>query len=204
MIKCEVEVCAKITRAATVKESRDGNPFLSFSVQLPISGRDGSTINQDISVSVDGDKKSQGIYVSGRKVIIHGNLSIRKKSENTYFNLRADSVDLCKSNESSRIEGTLHFLGKIGKKGIEEHQDKKGNSFKSFSAFSSDKDGDDVNFTWVRFLYFSPKEDEEFLTANSFVAITGDLQIGVFHDSVSIDCKVGSVSEWKKEQKNND
>lgn len=198
MIKSEVEVCAKIIRSAIVKEGSDGSTFLSFGIQLPLTGRDDSKKDLEMSVSISGDKSNKGIYTEGRKVRVLGILTVRKKDGNTYFNLRADGgAELCKTSEPDSITGTLEFLGKIGTKGVETHTDKKGNTFKSFSAFSSDKDGDNREFTWVRFLHFHPQEDEDFLTANAFVKVVGDLQLGVFRDAISIDCRVNEVTPWQ-------
>lgn len=201
MIKSEVEVCAKLVRSAVVKESNDGKSFLSFGVKLPISGRDGAEKDLDISVSIDGDKSSKGVYVEGRKVKIQGVLTIRKKDGSTYYNLRASSAEICKSSEESSISGTLEFLGKIGSKGVEVHVDKKGNEFKTFSAFSLDKDGENREFTWVRFLHFHPQENDDFLTANAYVKVVGDLQIGVFKDAISFDCKINEVTPWEIQKK---
>lgn len=202
MIKCEVEVCAKITRAASVKETKDGNTFLSFGVQLPVVGRDGSKKDLDIGVSVNGGKGEKSIYAAGRKVNLSGILTIHKKNDNIYFNLRADDgAEVCKSSDESKIDGSMEFLGKIGKKGVEIHTDKKGNTFKTFSAFSSDKNGDKTEFTWVRFLYFEPKDGEDFLKENTYVKVNGKLQLGVFHDNVSLDCVVEEVSPWELTKK---
>lgn len=202
MIKCEVTVCAKINRAAMVKETNDGQRFLSFGVQLPIKGRDGSSLLTNISVTLDGGEDDKQTYTIGQRVRVLGNMTIRKKGDKTFFNLRGDGgVELCKSTEEDSIEGTIDFKGKIGKKGVVNNTDKKGRPFKSFSAFSTDKDGDDTHFTWVRFLHFKQKEDEDFLTANSYIEVSGTLQLGVFHDEISLDCRVDEIKKWELQPK---
>ena len=90
----------------------------------------------------------------------------------------------------------MEFRGKIGKNGVEEKEDKNKKLFKTFSAFSLDKNGDKNDFTWVRFLYFDPKEGEDFLQANTFIEAKGDLQMGVFKGALSLDCRLTSVSLW--------
>ena len=150
---------------------------------------------------MDGDKSKASVFAAGRRININGTLTIRKKGGKTYFNLRADSAELANSKSDNLIEGTMEFRGKIGKKGVEEKTDQKGKPFKAFSAFSSDKDGDNVEFTWVRFLYFNPKDGEDFLQANTYVEAKGDLQLGVYKDEISIDCRVSEVAPWVLEQK---
>lgn len=202
MIKAEVEVCAKITRAAVVKESSNGTTFLSFGITIPIKGRDGNKKDLFISVSTDGGKAEKSAFVENRRVKILGHLLVRKKAGAIYYNLRADGgCEIVKSSEDDCLEGTLEFRGKIGKKGVEVRTDKKGGKYKLFSAFSSEKDGDNVEFIWVNFLYFNPKEDEPFLAANKYVKISGPLQIGVFHDDISLECQVSCAEEWTLSEK---
>lgn len=201
MIKCNVSICAVISRAASVKIGKDNNSFLTFSVKIPLEGRDGSKKEQEMSVSLDGDKSKASVFSVGRCVNVSGVLHVRKKGGKTYFNLRADSAELANSKSSSHIEGTMEFRGKIAKKGIEVKNDKNGNTYKAFSAFSSDKDGDNMEYTWVRFLYFKPKDGEDFLQPSKYVIVKGDLQLGVYKEEVSIDCRVSEVAPWELEKK---
>lgn len=197
MIKCEISACKVITRSASVKNGKDGNQFVSFGITVPAEGRNGEKLNIDVSVTVDGGKDIAAIYTSGRRVNILGNLMIVKRGGKIYHNLRADGgVELAKSTDADKFEGTMFFKGKIGKKGVEERVDQKGNPFKVFSAFSTDKDGDNIEFTWVRFLYFNPKSDESFLQCNAYVECKGDLQLGVYKDSESLSSRISEVKPW--------
>ena len=200
MIKCNVSICAAISRAASVKNGKDSS-FLTFGIKVPVEGRDGSKKDLEVSVSLDGDKSKASVFAVGRRVNLSGTLMVRKKGGKTYFNLRAESAELANSKSDNFIEGTMEFRGKIGKKGVEEKTGKKEKAYKAFSAFSSDKDGDNVEFTWVRFLYFNPKEGEDFLQANTYVEVKGDLQLGVYKDEISIDCRVSEVAPWELDQK---
>ncbi len=201
MIKCNLTICATVSRAASVKNGKDGNTFLTFSVTIPVEGRDGSRKDLEISVSMDGDKSKASVFSKGRRVNLTGTLTVRKKGGKTYFNFRADTAELANSKSENVIEGTMEFRGKIGKKGVEEKSDKNGAAYKAFSAFSSDKDGDKVEFQWVRFLYFNPKDGEDFLQANTYIEVKGDLQLGVYKDDISIDCRVSEVAPWVLERK---
>lgn len=198
MIKCEVEVCGKITRAASIKQKSDGTEFLGFGIQVNLKDRDGKVVKaMDISVSIDGGKSEKSIYALGRKVKLLGNLSVRKKGDQTYYNLRADKgSEIVTSKEEDAIEGNMFFRGKIGKRGVEEHQTQKGNTYKTFSAFSSDKEGDNISFIWVRFIYFNPKDDEGFLHEDSYVEVTGDLNVKVYKENINLDCNVKEIKEY--------
>lgn len=196
MIKVEAEVCAKITRSAIVKESASGETFLSFIVSLPVKGRDGSKKDLSITVTRDGGRAEKLAFVENRRVRIQGVMFIRKKSGNVYWNLRAKSCDIENSNKDDLIEGIMDFRGRVGKKGVEEKKNKRGETYKTFSAFSSEKDGESLEFMWVNFIYFDPKEGEDFLDANRYVKITGPLRLDIFRDGISLGCQVAGIEEW--------
>ena len=198
MIRCELTACAVITRSASVKAGKDDTQFVSFGITVPVVGRNGEKKNIEVGVTVDGGKDVAAVYTNGRRVNILGILNIVKRNGKVFFNLRADGgVELTKSTDPDKFEGKMEFKGKIGKKGVDEKKDKKDNVFKSFSAFSSDRDGDKTEFTWVRFLYFNPKEGEDFLQPNAYIQAKGELQLGVFKDEISLDCRLEEVSPWE-------
>ena len=201
MITCNLKVCAVISKAATLKTAKEGNTFLSFNVKLPIEGRDHTTKDFEMSVSLSGDKSKLSVYTAGRRVNMEGTLTFRKKGGVLYNNFRAESAELANSKASDVIEGTMTFRGKIGNKGIEEKRDKNEKVYKVFSAFSTDRYEDHAEFTWVRFLYFNPKEGEDFLVASSFIEAKGDLQLGVYKSDITIDCRVSEVSPWVLDNK---
>lgn len=201
MIKTDLFVCAVISRAATVKKHRDGSDFLSFDVKLPVTGRNGEQKDLEINVAVSGSKGQASVFALGRRVNLMGVMTVRRYNDKTYFNLLADTAELANSKEDDRIEGTIDFMGKISKKGIEERTDKKGNAYKTFAGFSANHNNDKVEFVWVSFLYFNPKEGEDFLQPNSYVEVKGDLKLGVFRDAISIDCLVNEVAPWEPQKK---
>lgn len=55
MIKCNVNVCALISKSAVMKESK-GQQFFTFNIKIPVKGRDGAIKELEISVSHDGGK----------------------------------------------------------------------------------------------------------------------------------------------------
>ena len=90
MIKSNVIICAEISRAAVMKGVKESPSFMSFSVSLPLEGRDGSKKNLEISVSADGDETLADTYTLGRRVNIEGSMTLRKHGEHLYFNVRAE------------------------------------------------------------------------------------------------------------------
>lgn len=199
MIKCEVKCCGVISRAAEVKENKENHEtFLSFKVKYPVKDRNGESKDMEISVSMPGDKGQASLYPVGRRVRVSGTLYPKKHKDNLFFNLRSAGGDiLVNSKEEDAFEGTLEFKGKIGKKGVDERKDRKENLYKGFSAFSSEKDGDTKEFTWVRFLYFNPKEGEDFLKAEALVECKGELRLGVFKGNISLECLLQEVKPWE-------
>ena len=202
MIKCNVtKLCAVIDRQAQPKQGKDGHSFLSFSVRLPVSGRDGKTADLSISVSVDGDNSPASAYYTGRRVQLSGVLTSRKKGDTIYFNLRASHVEFVRNSEADAIEAEIHFQGKTGKDrsgkpAIDRRTDKKGNPFLTFAAYSSEKDGAGREFIWVRFLDFAP-EGKDFVKAETCIEVTGALQLGFYNGKTDIGCLVKEIKLWE-------
>jgi hypothetical protein len=136
----------------------------------------------------------------GKRVQVTGTLSVNKRNGEVKFYLRAESVEVVSAEDTDSIEGEMTFTGKIGKKGIEEKTDKNGNLYKTFSGFSSDKSGDQMEFTWVRFLYFRPKEGEDFLQASATIEVKGDLKLSVYNGAVAFECMVTETKPWSSKK----
>lgn len=207
MIKCNATACGTINSSAEEKQSNSGEKFISFSMVIPLLGKDGSTREQYVSVSAPGDKETAATYTTGRKVTVSGVLYIRKHDGNLFFNLRSDGkIEFNESTANDRLEGSMEFKGKISNKGIKEIKSKKGKEMQVFSAFSSDKEGDNREFTWVNFIVFSPIHADYF-AAEKYVDVKGDLQLDVYNGNLQLECKVKSVEAWdlaKSEQKADD
>lgn len=196
MIKCNVTACGTISSSAEEKQSNTGEKFISFSMVIPFQGKDGSAREQYVSVSASGDKETATSYTTGKKVTVTGVLYIRKHEGNIYFNLRSDgNIEQNESTANDRLEGSMEFKGKIAKKGIKEFKSKKGKDMQSFSAFSSDKEGEKREFTWVNFIVLSPIHTDYF-AAEKYVSVVGDLHIDVFKSELQLECKVKQLEAW--------
>ena len=195
MIKSNLKVCAVINRAASVKKDKKGASYLSYGVQLPVSGKNGESQTLVINVMMAPSKGSVSDLTVGRRVALEGEMAIHKHGGKLSCYLRPERVELVE-NGSDSIEGTLEFRGKLGKKEVELKEDKNGNIYMVFSAFSTDKTKDKPEFTWVSFLYFDPKDGEDFLKPGTYIDAKGTLQLGVYHDAVMLDCLVDEVKPW--------
>ena len=195
MIKSDLKVCATINRAASVKKDKKGASYLSYGVQLPVSGKNGESQTLVINVMMAPSKGSVSDLTVGRRVALEGEMAIHKHGGKLSCYLRPERVELVE-NGSDSIEGTLEFRGKLGKKDVELKEDKNGNIYMVFSAFSTDKTKDKPEFTWVSFLYFDPKDGEDFLKPGTYIDAKGTLQLGVYHDAVTLDCLVDEVKPW--------
>ena len=180
MIKGNVTVCGTINSSAVEKTSKENEKYLSFSMVVPLQGK-------DVSVPMDAKMKSK--LTNGRHVLVHGALHVRKYEGTVFYNVRSDEeVEFVKTSEPDSLEGDLEFKGGVGTKGVTEKTSKKGSKYHLFDAWSRDKSGEkDPEYTWVHFISF--QKDFPALTPKNYVHVTGKLDIDVFNcvaDTVEI------------------
>lgn len=194
MIKCNVSVCGTISKAAVVRNGKDGMPFTTYSLDVVIPAKNG--INKTVMVSciMDGDR-AEGIVV-GNRIELKGVLTFKKKDDNLYFNLKGIEVSQPAAESNDGIVGDMKFKGKVGKD-INMKKDKNGKAFLMFSAFSAEKIGEEFAFTWVRFVRFS-EEKEEWLQSKATIEAKGELEISVYNDRLNLGCKVAELNQWEK------
>ena len=198
MIKCNVTVNGVISRAASMRTGKEGKAYISFAVKVNVSSKDGDSCKAvEVSVLQEGNSNELAQYSSGTRVELKGSLTFRKRESNFYFNFHADSVDFSPVNNQDGIVGSMEFKGTIGKQ-VDEKMDKKGRQYLIFSAFSTEKDGDVFEYTWVRFIRFSPAH-EAFLTPKGKVHINGTLEISIYQDKINLGCRVEEISEWVRQ-----
>ena len=198
MIKCNVTINGVISRAASMRTGKDGKANISFAVKVNVSSKDGDSCKAvEVSVLQESNSNELARYSSGSRVELKGSLTFRKRESNFYLNFHADSVDFSSVNNPDSITGSMEFKGTIGKQ-VDEKTDKKGRQYLIFSAFSTEKDGDTFEYTWVRFIRFSP-EHEAFLIPKGKIHIHGALEISIYQDKINLGCKVEEISEWIKQ-----
>ena len=197
MIKCNVTVCGTITRSAQMRTNKDGKAFLAFGVSVAIPAKSGIKKSFEISVAKDGGMDELNVLSSGTRVEIVGVLTFRKKDETIFLNLSATGVNTFNAPGEDSVKGNIEFRGTVGNK-IEEKKDKKDKPYLVFSAFSSEKDGEDYSYTWVRFMHFGQGKPE-WMQGKCGIDANGELQLGVYNDRLDITCRVAQLSKWEKQ-----
>ena len=194
MIKCNVSVCGTVSKAAVVRNGKDGMPFTTYSVDVVVPAKKG--INKTVMVSCIMDGDCAEAIVVGNRIDVKGVLTFKKKDDNLYFNLKGIEVSQSAAENKDGIVGDMDFKGKVGKD-IDMKKDKNGKTFLMFSAFSAEKIGEEFAFTWVRFVRFS-EEKEEWLQSKAAIEAKGELEISVYNDRLNLGCKVAELSQWEK------
>ena len=194
MIKCNVSVCGTVSKAAVVRNGKDGMPFTTYSVDVVIPAKKG--INKTVMVSCIMDGDCAETIIVGNRIDVKGVLTFKKKDDNLFFNLKGVEVSLPATESKDGIVGDMEFKGKVGKD-IDMKNDKKGKTFLMFSAFSAEKIGEEFAFTWVRFVRFS-EEKEEWLQSKATIEAKGELEISVYNDRLNLGCKVAELNQWEK------
>ena len=196
MIKCNVTTCGNIVSSAVEKTAQDGSKFISYAIVTALQGSDQSVVEVHMNVSAPYNADTIQNYSTGRRVTINGICHPRKYQGVEYYNLRTDKeAEFNESTVPDRLEGSMEFKGKIGKKGIEDRKSKKGKDFQTFSAFSSDKNGENREFTWVNFVVLNPIHADYF-AAEKYVEVHGDLRLNVYKGKLQLECNVKSVAAW--------
>ncbi len=194
MIRCNVTVCGVVSRVATCRMNKDGQPFVTFSINVTVPTKNGVNKTIEISVLKDGTLTEVGNIVVGQRIEVAGVLIPKKRGENLYFNMTATGINSDTNATEDSIVGQLNFRGKVGKN-IEEKQSKKGEPYLMFSAFSAEKVQDGFEYLWVRFVRFG-KEREEWLVPGCKVTAKGELELSVYNDRISFSCRVDELTEY--------
>lgn len=194
MIKCNVKVCGIINRAASVKQTADGKSFVAFGMSVEVPSTKGDAVSVNISVAAD--SADAAVLTQGRRVSVDGVLKIKGAAEKkTYFKLSAENIALDLVAESG-ISGEMEFRGVVCKD-IKTPTDKKGNRYLRFSAYSTDKIGDDFFSVFVRFVSFN-EAIPSFIVPKAKIEAKGELRISTFNGNLDLNCKAVELKEYVK------
>lgn len=194
MIRCNVTVCGVVSRVATCRTNKDGQPFVTFAMNIVVPAKSGINKTIEISVLKDGTLTEVGNIVTGQRIEVAGTLVPKKRGENLYLNMTVTSINSDTSATEDSIVGKLEFRGKVGKD-IEEKQSKKGEPYQMFSAFSAEKVQDGFEYLWVRFVRFG-KEREAWLVPGCKMTAKGAMELSVYNDRLGFSCKVDELAEY--------
>lgn len=194
MIKCNVKVCGIINRAASVKQTADGKSFVTFGLSADVPSTKGDAV--PVNISVAAENADVAVLTQGRRVSIEGVLRIKGTAEKKiYFNLSADNIELDPTSESG-IFGEMEFRGVVCKD-IKTPTDKKGNRYLRFSAYSSDKVGDEFYSVFVRFVSFN-EPIPACVVPKAKIEAKGELRVSTFNGNLDFNCKATELKEYVK------
>ena len=196
MIKCNATVIGTVNRPVEIKSGRGDKAFVTFGLGVLVKDGDES-VKLDVSVACDGEDDFILDLVPGERVKVKGVMTFKRLGDSLYYNLSAEKVSEGKKEEDS-ISGKLQFRGTLGSKDIIEREGKKG-GFRAFDAYSSEKiDEDQYSYLWVHFIDFTG-DRPNWLGPRAGINAEGRLELQVYNDTVSIGCRVETLSQWVKQ-----
>ena len=196
MIKCNATVVGTVNRPVEIRSGRGDKPFVTFGMAVVVKDGDES-VKLDVSVACDGDDDEVLDLIPGERVRVKGVMTFKRFGDALYYNLSAEKVkhDVA---EDDAINGTLEFKGTLGAKGVVQHQGKKG-AFRHFDAYSAEKVGEDqYSYIWVHFVDFGD-DQRVWMGPKSKIKAQGALGLQVYNDSVSLGCRVETLSQWVRQ-----
>ena len=204
MIKAEVNVTGRIKRSAQIRTDKSGKPYLGFAMAVGLPDAKNTTNEVDIFVSVPNGQQSElALYTENTRITINGTLDVRKKDDNLVFYLTANLLTTEGVSELDAITGELTFRGHIKSDKIyEEKNDKNGNPFLVFSAYSSEKVGESFISTWVNFMRFPEKDagietiKPDWMQPKARVSIKGDFQLESYGGKLRINSRVREMEQY--------
>ena len=197
MIKCNVTVCGTVSRQAQMRANKEGMQFASFGINVTIPAKSGISKTIEISVAKTCNNLSELPTIQvGARIEVAGILQFHKKGGALYLNLSATGINTFNASGNDGITGTMEFRGTLGKQ-IEDKKTKSGKSFTLFSAYSSEKDGDNYAYTWVRFMQFG-KAKESWMQPKAGIDAKGELELGVYNNRLDLTCRIIECSLWEK------
>lgn len=197
MIKCNVTVCGTVSKAASCRTNKDGKPFVSFAMSVVIPSKSGTDKSVEVSVVRDGVLAEADGCVVGDRIEVEGVLLPRKRGDDVYLNLSANSIKKNTAGDKDCIKGEMEFRGKV--RNIDEKTDKNGVPFLRFSAFSTEKVQERFEYLWVSFFLFDGKR-EAWLQPGARAHIKGSLSLSVFNGKPDFSCRVSEISEYVPQQ----
>ena len=204
MIRADVTAIGTIKRAATIRTDKNNQPYLSFILGITLTDSKGSSKDIELFVMDTKGKQSDiALYSENKRVSVTGSMNIRTKGEELAYYITADNITTKEVAELDSINGDLHFVGYLRKDNVcEEKTDRNGKPYLTFSAYSSEKVGDNFVNTWVSFKRFKANDDdvlrEDWFQSKANVDIIGDLQISAYKGRVGISSRVKTIKPHVK------
>ena len=203
MIKAAVNITGTIKRNAGIRTDKNGKAFLSITMNVFLPEDSEKRTPIEVFVYIPNPQQADlSLYREGDRIGVTGNMDIKKRNEKLFFYLTSESIMTEGVSDIDNMSGTLTFRGYLKKENVYiEKTDKNGNPYLIFSAYSSEKVGDEYISTWVSFKYFSNNKETftkpECLRSKAHVNIKGRLELCYYKASLFINCSVTEIEEYK-------
>ena len=205
MIRAKVNITGTITKEAVVRTDKNHKSYLSFILTVRLSDPKISQKEVNIFVAMyNGKQEDLSILTIGKQVVVSGEMDIHKKEDFSFY-LNAEKYEVQQLQSVDAISGSLIFRGRLKNDNIyEEKNDKNGNPYLIFSAYSSEKHGEEFFSTWVNFMRFPEKGSSidtikpDFMKPTATLSIIGDLTISSYDGNIRISSIVKEISEYQK------
>lgn len=199
MITGNVTVCGRIDRTATTSTNKKGEKVTSVTIKVNLP--EGNKISQCIIQIRQKGEASPELkkFRTGNLVEVNGKLFLRKYKNETYIFLTPDSLNQAEKDSKEGIKGELEVYGKIGDE-AKICDSQKGKKYLRFSAYSSELNGEEREFTWVKCIRFG-EEKEDFVKKGAAIHLTGEIKAEMYKGKISLTCFVKYLSPWQKNNK---
>lgn len=200
MIKCNVKLVGTLLNQPQIRKNKDNEEFITFDVTTTLPDK-GEGTKQTISVAMKKEELAQATRPIGTRVQLEGSLTFHKTRDTLYLNMSATSITADGVPEADSITGEIEFRGTIGNE-VQQKTDKNQKPYILFSAYSSEKVGDDYTYTWVSFLQFDTTKPD-WMISKPGIHATGKLQLSFYKDRtgasrLEIGCTAKTIELWDK------
>lgn len=203
MIKVNATVAGSVTRAAQQRTDKNGQEYMSLVMSTQIPSQEGEPTAIEVLVILrEYTKADLDTCQVGSRIEVAGNMNLRKKQEEVQYYLDASRMKYLLPKVADKISGEMEFTGRMKKDGIvEERQSKAGQQFRTFSAYSYEKVGqDEYTYIWVDFARFLEKEAApepvpEWLTGGVRIKVKGQLRLHSYNGRVKISCRISEIEQ---------
>lgn len=208
MIKANITAIGTIKKGAQIRTDKNNKPYLNFILKVMIPDAKKKEKEVEIFVIDENGKQSDiSLYSEKRRVTVTGKCDVRKKGEELVFYLNAQDISVKDVSELDNISGDIYFKGHLKSENIcDEKTDKNGNPYITFSAYSSEKVGDNFVSTWVNFMRFPEKDAKPedlkpfwFQPRANFTA-EGTFKLESYNNNLRISSRVSNMNLFVKEQ----
>lgn len=200
MITGNVTVCGRIDRAATTSTNKKGEKVTSVTIKVNLPEGNNKISPCIIQIRQKGDTLSElKEFRTGNLVEVKGKLYLRKYKKETYIFLSPDSLTHAEKDTEEGVKGNLDMYGKIGDE-AKLCESQKGKKYLRFSVYSSELNGEEREYCWVKCLRFG-EDKEEYVKKGAAIHICGEIRAEMYKGKISLTCFVKDMSPWQKDNK---